>query len=214
MNILLVDDHAVLREALAERLQREASISVVGTASDAAEAIEACRQEQPDVVVMDIDMPGLNCFDAARRILSTQPGIRIVFLSAHTNDNYIEQAIDVGAVGYLTKSEPPDTVIEAVREAAAGRVYFSPEIMSRMVVGDGQVGLASDHGARMSTLSQREMEVLQYIAQGHKKKEIAQVMKLSMKTVEKHTENLMRKLDIHDRVQLARFAIREGLVPA
>lgn len=214
MKILLVDDHALLRETLAERLDKEPSFSVVGTASNAGEALEMCREDQPDVILMDIDMPGLDCFDAARRISSVHPGTRIVFLSAHAHDRYIERALAVGAMGYLTKDESPEKVVAAIREVARNRVCFSEEILQRMVVGERRVGLATAGSSRLSSLSNREVEVLGYLARGLQKKEIARVMHVSRKTVEKHAENLMRKLDIHDRVQLARFAIREGILSA
>jgi DNA-binding NarL/FixJ family response regulator len=211
IRIILADDHALVREMLCAYLQQNPGFQVVATASSAKEAMQKCVDHQPNVVVMDIDMPGLICFDAARRILSAQPEVKLIFLSAYTHDHYIEQALQVGAVGYLTKSEPPQNVAEAIRSVAEGRAYFSEEVRSRIVFDSNQTRLAPKGRSRGSLLTPREVEVVRYVARGLAKKEIASIMHVSLKTVEKHTDNLMQKLDIHDRVELARFAIREGL---
>ena len=209
--VLLVDDHELLRETLRERLQREAFITVVGAAGNAEEAIELARSHRPDVIVMDIDMPGLVCFEAARQITAAQPDVRLIFLSAHTHDHYIEQALKVGALGYLTKSEPPEKLVTAISAAMRNESSFSDEIRSRMVIESERARLSDKVVSRASTLSERENETLRYIARGLPHKEIADLMHVGPRTVAKHTENLMRKLGIHDRVELARFAIREGL---
>jgi len=209
--VLLVDDHELLRETLRERLQREAFITVVGTAGNAEEAIELARSHRPDVIVMDIDMPGLVCFEAAREMMAAQPDLRLIFLSAHTHDHYIEQALKVGALGYLTKSEPPEKLVAAISAAMRNEGSFSEEIRTRLVIEPGRARLADKAASRASTLSEREIETLRYIARGLPHKEIAALMHVGPRTVAKHTENLMRKLGIHDRVELARFAIREGL---
>ncbi len=214
VRILLVDDHALLRDALGERLHREDSLDVVGTASTAEEAIELARSLRPDIILMDIDMPGLTCFEAAKRILQEREHVRIVFLSAYTHDHYIEEALSVGAMGYLTKAEPPDRVISAIREVAEDHTCFSDAVLNRIVFEDCGAKLATTGKSRVSTLTNREVEILRYLARGLGKKEIARIVHVSTKTVDKHTENLMRKLDIHDRVELARFAIREGLAEA
>jgi len=211
IRVLVVDDHALVRGALCERLNREQGVVVVGTAGTADEAIERINEVRPDVVLMDIDMPGQICFDAARTINALAPETRVVFLSAFLHDWYVEQALAVEASGYLTKREPPETVVRAVREVAAGGVFFSAEVRSRIVVDSAGVKLATQSKSRASTLTAREVEVLRYVAQGLSKKEIAGTMHLSIKTVDRHCANLMGKLDIHDRVELTRFAIREGL---
>jgi DNA-binding NarL/FixJ family response regulator len=214
IKILVVDDHALVRGALSERLSREPGFVVVATASTADEAIEKSVEYKPDVVLMDIDMPGLICFDAARTMENTSPSSRIIFLSAFLHDWYIEQALAVKARGYLTKREPPETVVMAVKEVAAGGAYFSDEVNSRIVVDSTGARLAKKSKSRASTLTAREVEVLRYVAKGLSKKEAATTMHLSVKTVDRHCANLMTKLDIHDRVELARFAIREGLAEA
>ncbi|MBN1490724.1 MAG: response regulator transcription factor [Phycisphaerae bacterium] len=212
IRVLIVDDHALVREALSERLQREPGITVVGTAGTADEAIEKANACNPNVILMDIDMPGLICFDAAKTIASLRPDAHIIFLSAFTHDGYIEQALEVEARGYLTKREPPDRVVEAIREVASGGAYFSNEVRSRIVVHPRGAKLDEDRRqSRASLLTQREVQIVQYIARGLSKKEIAATMHLAVKTVDRHCANLMTKLDIHDRVGLTRFAIREGL---
>jgi DNA-binding NarL/FixJ family response regulator len=202
----------LLRQVLAERLAREPSLAVVGTCESADAAIAKTIEAKPDVILMDIDMPGLICFDAAKRILSMQPSTRIIFLSAFLHDHYIEQALRAKASGYLTKREPFETVVAAILEVASGGAYFSEEVRSRIVVDSRGAQLAEESRSLRSTITARETEILRYIARGLAKKEIAQTMGISVKTVDRHAANLMSKLDIHDRVELTRFAIREGLV--
>lgn len=209
--ILLVDDHDLLRRMLAEHLEKEGVFEVVGSAADADEAVTLAERCHPDLIVMDIDMPGADCFEAARTILASWPATRIVFLSAFVHDRYIEDALRVGAMGYLTKTESPQKVVAALREVAAGRAAYSDEVRSRMVVGSSGMSLVQPSRSRAATLSRREIEVLRYVARGMATKEIAQIMHVSAKTIDNHRSNLMDKLDIHDRVELARFAIREGL---
>ena len=211
VRILLADDHILVRDVLGERLGREPRLSVVAKAIDAEEAVRLAVAHSPDIVLMDIDMPGLICFDAAQRIMALQPKTHIIFLSAFFNDRYIEQALRVKARGYVTKREPPEVVIAAVHQVADGGVFFSDDVRARMVVGVDEVRLAGDGATLSSTLTPREIEVLRYVARGLSKKEIATTMSISVKTIENHCGSLMGKLGIHDRVVLTRFAIREGL---
>ncbi len=211
IKLLLVDDHALVRGSLSERLDREPGFSVVGNADTADEAIDKATEFAPDVIVMDIDMPGLSCFDATRKIRSLRPDVHIIFLSGFLSDHYIEQALEVRAQGYLTKREPPETVVAAIREVAAGGAFFSDEVRSRIVVDQHGAKLARGSKSRASILTPRELEIVSYIARGLTKKEIGKIMHISVKTVDRHSVNLMTKLDIHDRVGLTRFAIREGL---
>ena len=163
---------------------------------------------------MDIDMPGMICFDAAERIKSRLEEVQIIFLSSALHDHYIESALKIGASGYLHKGEPTETLAMAIREVAAGGVYFSDEIRGRIVEKEGSYSLAEGAKMRSQTLTDREIEVLRYLARGLTKKEIASLMHLSPKTIESHSARVMDKLDIHDRVELARYAIREGLTEA
>ncbi len=212
--IIVVDDHPMVRDAIAERLDRESDMSIVATAESGGEATSLAAKHEPDVVLMDIDMPGVNCFDAAASIGSRCPDARVVFLSAHWHDRYIEDALRVGACGYLTKSEPTSRIIIAIREIVRGARYFSPEILDRLEVTSGGVAVRTVKQTRLARLSARELDVLRYLATGLAKKEVAKTMHLSVKTIDGHTSNIMSKLDIHDRVELARYAIREGLTTA
>ncbi len=211
--VLLVDDHAMVMEALAEHLERASGLKVVGTAPDADTAIDKALSTRPDVIVMDIDMPGLISFDAASRLQSLLPDTRVIFLSAFTHDHYIQQALSVKARAYVTKGEPLNRVIEAIRTVARGGTFYSREVRDRLLVDSGRVELPAEN-TRVGVLSEREIQVLRYIASGMSKKEIANTMHLSVKTVENHSTNLMSKLNIHDRVELTRFAIREKLAEA
>ena len=213
-SVLVIDDHAMVREMIGLMLAGESDMQVVGMASNAEEGVHEALQCRPNVVILDIDMPGLSCFDAARQLGSRLPNTRIVFLSAFFNDRYIEQALEVEAAAYVTKSEPLTSVVRAVRAVAAGAVYFSPEVQSRIVIDSKGARLADKGRTRSQTLTNREVEVLRYLARGMSTKEIAATLHISVKTVDRHRANLMSKLDIHDRVELARFAIREGISEA
>jgi DNA-binding NarL/FixJ family response regulator len=209
--VLLVDDHALVRESLRDRLDSEPDLSVVGTASRAEDALEQLAELHPDVVLLDIDMPGTSCFEAARTIRKRLPQARVVFLSAFFHDRYIESALAAEATGYVTKDEPPNVVVNAIRSAASDVAYFSPKVQARLVVDTDGLHLAAGSASRTSLLTARELEVLRHLSLGLAKKEIATLLGVSVKTISRHAENLMGKLDIHDRVELARFAIREGL---
>jgi DNA-binding NarL/FixJ family response regulator len=211
ISILIADDHSMVRQLLGRRLENELDMIVVATVSDADEATAQAIRLKPDIILMDIDMPGLSCFEAAEMIRRQCPDSRIVFLSAFFHDKYIEQAMAVQAWGYITKNEPEDSVVKAVRKVSSGVAYFSSEVKARIVVDSRGARLKSHRTSRASTLTEREMEVLRYLARGMAKKEVARTMHISVNTVNRHTTSLMAKLDIHDRVELARYAIREGL---
>ena len=211
ITVLLADDHALVREMLAERLGSEPDIEVVASVADASEALQAASERAPDVLVLDIDMPGRSVFEVAEEIRTLHPSVRVVFLSAHLTDQYIEQALEAEAAGYLTKDEPTARLIEAIRAVARGATHFSSAVSERIIIDEHGAHLGRDHLTRLRLLTQRETEVLGHLAQGLPKKSIARLMNISVKTVEKHCDHVMEKLDIHDRVQLARFAIREGL---
>lgn len=210
ITVVLADDHTLLREMLRATLTAEGIHVVADVASgEAAEAI--CHSMRPDVAVLDIDMPGKSVFDVSRAIRQISPDTRVIFLSAFVHDRYIEDALAVEASAYLTKAEPPAVLVAAIRKAVGGATSFSSDVVNRMVIGESGARLAGQH-ARIETLTEREREVLRYIAQGLQQKQIAAQADISIKTVQHHIMHLMDKLDIHDRVDLARFAIREGLV--
>lgn len=212
VRIILADDHAILRDMLAERLNRELDFEVVAAVADADEALRVARATPADLLVLDIDMPGLSPFAAARQARDELPHLRVVFLSAYLRDSYVEQALSVEAAGYLVKDESSDAIVENLRQAARGRTAFSSAVRARLAIERGGVALSGATLGRLSLLTSREQEVLRYLAGGLSRKEIARIMQISSKTVDQHCEHLMQKLDIHDRVDLARFAIREGLL--
>lgn len=208
--IVLIDDHASLRESLAHFLRRE-SFEIAADFGRADEAIEAMERLEPDIVLMDIDMPGLEAFKAAQQIMEASPKTRVVFLSAFSNDRYIERVLELGAAGYLSKAEHASTIAEALRAVAAGGVCYSPQIRDRIVIDESGASLEQGSRTRASLLTTRELEILRYVAQGLSHREIAEAAGVRPKTVDNHVSNIMNKLRIHDRVELALFAVREGI---
>ena len=211
IRVMVVDDHALVRDVLAQSLSSEPDIEVVATAPHATAAMEYAEQHRPDVILMDIDMPGMSPFEASKRIRESLSSVRLVFLSAHVNDQYIDQALEIEASGYLSKEEPAEVVVDAVRRAARGSTSFSKAVSERIVLGSDGPRLADYSASRINLLTPREREILGYLADGMQKKAIANLLDISPKTVEKHCDHIMDKLEIHDRVKLARYAIREGL---
>lgn len=214
ITVLLADDHSLVRDTLAGWLGRTGEFRVVSGVGSADDAVAEAIRLKPDVILMDIDMPGRSCFDAARTIKARVEDVSLIFLSAFSHDRYIQEALAVEAAGYLTKSEPPEVVSRAIRSVVGGGVYFSEEVQERVIIDEKGARLGGDGKTRASLLTPRELEVLRYIARGMSKKEAAGIMHVSVKTVDHHCASLMNKLDIHDRVELARFAIREGLAEA
>lgn len=212
LRVVLADDHALLRDMLKDRLERSGQFKVVAAAGDADAALEAIVRLGADVAVLDIDMPGRDVFDAAAVIRSSSPRTVLLFLSSHYHDRFIQKAIELGARGFVLKTLTPDEIVDAVRSVASGGVSFSPEVMDRLVIEPKGIRLVEANATRLGSLTDRELEVLRYIASGLSKKEIAERMHLAVKTVQNHADRMMQKIDIHDRVELARFAIREGLV--
>ncbi len=210
--VLVVDDHALMRDMLRERLNQEPDLEVIGAASNAEEAMLFVEDLAPDLVVLDIDMPGLSAFEAARQIRHLLPDTRVLFLSAYVQDGYISQVLQVRACGYATKGNSPESLIACIRKVAQGGTCFSGEIERRLEIGVDGVRLANALRTRAETLTPREREVLIHLARGASKKVIAKTLGVSVKTVEQHCIHVMQKLDIHDRVELARFAVREGMV--
>lgn len=209
---VLADDHTLVRETLARWFEALPDVRILARVGDADEAVTAALHHRPDVVVLDIDMPGRDCFDAAETISRALPPTRIIFLSALVHDCYIERALAVRAAGYLSKGSPPEVLAAAIRGATSGHVYFSPEVQERIIVDCHGPRLARPTTTRGNSLSTRELEVLRHVARGLTRKEIARRMCLSPDTVHAHTANLMRKLNVHNRIELATFAVREGLV--
>jgi DNA-binding NarL/FixJ family response regulator len=213
ITVLLAEDHRIVRQGLRTLLQTERDITVVGEAETGRQAVGLTRKLRPAVVVMDIAMPLLNGLEATRQILKAVPGTRVLILSAHGDDAYIEQVTALGAAGYLIKQTSARVLSRAIREVEAGRTFFSPSIAKRLVQRNPKSpNRAGQLKQRIARLSSREMEVLQLIAEGEANKQIAAQLDISIKTVEKHRDHLMRKLNIHDTAGLTRYAIAAGII--
>jgi DNA-binding NarL/FixJ family response regulator len=194
-------------------LQVEGDLKVVGEAASGRQAVELAEKLQPAVIVMDIAMPLLNGIEATRQVLKAAPATRVLMLSAHSDDAYVDQVIALGAAGYLIKQTAASVLPKAIREVAKGKTFFSPSIAKRL---DHQNQTTPDRDGslkkKISQLTSREMEVLQLIAEGKANKQTAAELGIGIKTVEKHREHLMAKLDIHDTAGLTRYAISAGII--
>jgi DNA-binding NarL/FixJ family response regulator len=211
IRVLLAEDHALVRAGIRALLQQLAEIEIVAEAGDGHTALRLIEQWQPDVVLLDIDMAGLNGLEIMARVGQILPQVRVIILSMHANEEYVWQALRSGAAGYLLKDSGTAELELAVRAVTRGETYLSPGV-SKFVV-DGyikRVGGAFDPAA---ALTPRQREILQLIATGHSTKEIAQALGISVKTVETHRTQLMERIGIHDIAGLVRYAIRVGIVP-
>jgi DNA-binding NarL/FixJ family response regulator len=213
ITVLLTDDHMIVREGFRKMLELESDLQVVGEAQDGREAVALVKKLHPDVVLMDIAMPRLNGLEATRQILKDFPATKVLMLSAYNDDAYVQNATDSGAVGFLLKQTSAYDVCRAIREVHQGKSFFSPSIGRRL---DDRNRKSPDSTgtmkARNLNLSSREVEVLQLIAEGKANKESAAELGISIKTVEKHREHLMAKLNIHDTAGLTRYAISAGII--
>lgn len=213
--VLCVDDHAFVGEGLRSRLALESDLEWVGRLSTAEHLVPEVTRTTPDVVLLDIEMPGPDPFGAMEDLHRQVPEVKTIMLSAYVRDHYIDAAVKAGAWGYLSKSDAPETIIEAIRKVARGEFAFGPEVIERCRLVKGARGKrASAPTSRLDALTAREQEILRMIGKGMSRGEIAQAIYRSPKTVDAHRTSIMEKLDIHDRVELARYAIREGLVEA
>ena len=213
ITVLLAEDHVVVREGFRKMLELEDDLEVVGEAQDGRQAVAVVKKLQPAVVLMDIAMPQLNGLEATRQILSALPAAKVLMLSAHNDDAYVDTAIASGAVGFLLKQSSSHEVCRAIREIHQGKAFFSPAISRRLnrlqTQAFNRSGTSTHKGVQLTS---REMEVLQLIAEGKANKETAAELGIGMKTVEKHREHLMQKLDIHDTAGLTRYAISAGII--
>ena len=213
ITVLLADDHMIVREGLKKLLESESDIEVVGEAATGRKAVELSQKLRPDVIVMDIAMPQMNGLEATRQILKADPGVKILILSAHSDDAYVERVTALGAAGYLIKQTSAHFLSEAIREVQKGHTFFSPTVSKRFLKRQQEsLDRKGQPKAEAVRLSSREMEVLQLIAEGYANKQIAEKLDISIKTVEKHREHLMHKLDIHDTAGLTRYAIEAGII--
>jgi DNA-binding NarL/FixJ family response regulator len=213
ITVLLAEDHLIVRQGLRTLLETDGDFTVVGQAQNGREAVELAAALRPDVVLMDIAMPVLNGLEATRQILAAYPAAKVVILSAHSDDEYIQRTIAAGVAGFLEKQTSAEILTKAIREVAKGGTFFSPAIAKR---------LRDDHSrsrdrdglrkAAATRLTSRECEVLQLVAEGSANKQVAASLGISIKTVEKHRQHLMDKLNIHDTAGLTRYAIATGVI--
>jgi DNA-binding NarL/FixJ family response regulator len=213
IRVLLADDHTVVRQGLRVLLEAETDITVVGEAASGREAVQMAKKLLPDVVVMDIAMPNLNGVEATRQITKEVPTAKLLILSSYNDDEYVHQVTGAGATGYLLKQTAATDLIKAVRETRSGNAYFSPAISKRLMERYREAVLSGAPVRRQTDLlTSREAEVLQLIAEGRANKQIAAELCISIKTVEKHRQQVMNKLNIHDIAGLTRYAISKGVI--
>jgi len=210
LRVLLVEDHALVRAGMRALLQKIDGIEVVADVGDGLEAVKYVQADAPDLVLMDIAMPGLNGLDATSRIVKESPVPRVILLSMYANEEYLQQALQAGASGYLLKGAELAELELAMRTVAKGEVYLTPAVAKYVV--DAYRTKSEGPSSPLARLSSRQREILQLIAEGQTTKDIAQRLNVSVKTVETHRAQLMERLDIHDVPGLVRFAIRVGLI--
>lgn len=214
IRLLLVDDHAVVRSGLRMLLEHETDIEIVGEAGTAHETLALVEQLQPDVVLMDIGLPDKSGIEATQEIKPRWPQVAVVALTIHEDEEYFFKMLQAGASGYVPKRAAPEELLTALRAAAIGEVYLYPSL-AKLLVTDY---LAQDSSARpaeaLDGLTERERQVLAHLADGASNAEIAETLSISPKTVSRHRENIMRKLGLHTRTELVKYAIRKGIIQA
>jgi DNA-binding NarL/FixJ family response regulator len=210
--LLLADDHAVVRQGLRALLEAEGDMVVVGEAENGREAVAQTKKSLPDVVVMDVAMPGMNGLEATRQIVRNPPSTKVLVLTSYGDDDYVAQLLEAGASGYLVKQTAAADLLKAIREVHHGKAFFSPSIAKRLRHQERETAAGGQPTLRGGRLTSREAEVLQLVAEGFANKQIAAELSISIKTVEKHRQQAMNKLDIHDIAGLTRYAIAKGWV--
>ncbi|MBW1824675.1 MAG: response regulator transcription factor [Deltaproteobacteria bacterium] len=211
IKVVVADDHTILRQGIKALLDNQEGIEVVGEAKDGREAIKTIEELLPDVILMDIAMPGLNGLEATRRIKKKFPKVKVVVLTMHANEEYIFQILNAGADGYLVKETAFQDLISAINAVHKGEAFMSPSI-SKKVMTDYIQRAQGEEKVGFDTLTTREREILQLVAEGNSNKKIAEALFISPKTVETHRAHIMDKLNIHDRAGLIKYAIRKGMI--
>ena len=213
ITVLLAEDHQIVREGFCALLKHEPDIQVIAQAETGRQAMELVRKTQPDVVVMDIAMPLLNGLEATRQIRREFPDIKVLILSAHSDDAYVQQAAELGAAGFLLKQTSSDVLPKAIREVHQGNTFFTTSVSQRLASrATTTVDRSGKTTRKPNHLSSREIEVLQLVAEGKPNKQVADELGISFKTVDKHRQHLMAKLNIHDTAGLTRYAISAGII--
>jgi len=213
IKILLVEDHTLVRKGLVSLLESESEIEVVGEAENGREALAMAESLQPDIIVMDMSMPELNGLDATRQILKSNPLTSIIILTMYTDEEYVIEVIKTGAKGYLFKQAAPTELITAINTVNKGEIYLSPQI-SETVKELIKTEIPRNSSKKDNVLTSREREIVQLIAEGNSNKKIAEVLFISVKTVDSHRTKIMSKLKLHSTADITRYAIRKGLVSA
>lgn len=210
IKILLADDHKIMREGLRALIEKQGDIAVIGEADDGRTTVRLARELLPDIVIMDINMPGMNGIEATRQIISRDSRTRVIALSVHSNKCFVSEMLNAGASGYLLKDCASSELVNAIRAVFSNRYYLSPEI-TNVMINDYKDMLLKEKLSVFSLLTQREREVLQLVTEGQTTKEIAQLLNVSVKTVETYRHQIMEKLDIHSIAELTKYAVKEGL---
>ncbi len=213
IRVLLVDDHTVVRTGLHMLLEQEEDIEIVGEAGSGREALNAIAQLQPDLVLMDIGLPDMTGIDVTRQVKQKWPAVAVVALTIHEDEEYFFQMLQAGANGYVPKRAAPEELLTALRTAASGGVYLYPSL-AKLLVRDYLSGEREAAPGALDGLTDREQEVLAHLAEGASNQDIAETLNISPKTVARHRENIMHKLNLHSRSDLVKYAIRKGIIKA
>ena len=209
VKVALIDDHPIVRQGLRNLLQTEPSLSVVSEADDGIAGVELVLRARPDVLIVDLMMPGLNGLDLIRQVLKSQPKLRILVLSMQSADSYVVEALDCGAAGYVLKETGPSEIIQAIRAVVAGERYLSPKLSERLLnASSGKKKITDPY----ETLTPREREILHLVIEGNTSPQIAKRLVLSPRTVELHRSRIMKKLDLHNQTDIFRYALERGLL--
>jgi DNA-binding NarL/FixJ family response regulator len=214
ITLLLVDDHTIVRQGLRSLLEMAPDIQVLAEAANGREAVQHAAKFVPDIVLMDLAMPGLHGIDATRLISKKVPSAKVLILSTYNDVREVHAALDAGARGFVMKQTASNELLKAIRETSKGKSYFSPEISERLLVESKDAARYSKENSRLGpSLTSRETEVLQFVARGVSNKEMAAALFISIKTVQKHRQSLMKKTHIHEAASLTRYAISTGVIP-